>query len=148
MSAVATATALLKGQDDLRATILETNKSMEEHRKWVAETVRGAQMAFDRTVTNAIDQEEARVGKPLGYTERQGVIDRMMIDGKVSGAGFLGFGGGKHFYEVAGTPDAEKFAPKIPDLERKTIEAALTRAGRPVTTEEVVRLYKKKNGLQ
>lgn len=52
--AVATVTGLLKGQEELRATILETHKAMEEHRKWVAETVKGAQMAFEHSINSSV----------------------------------------------------------------------------------------------
>jgi hypothetical protein len=41
--AVVTVTALLKGQDELRTTLLEAHKSSEEQRKWMEELVRGLQ---------------------------------------------------------------------------------------------------------
>lgn len=108
---------------------------------------------FDKVVTDAIAAEQKRVGKPLDYEARQKIIDRMVIDGEVmnsAGRGVLGYfinDPNKRYYEVYGREDAAKFEPKVPDADRKDIEAALKRNNKPVTDKEVVRLYKLKHGM-
>lgn len=103
---------------------------------------------FDRVVTNAIQEEQRRKGKELTQEERQKVIDRMVIDGEVLSGHWYQNDPNKKLFEVYGTEDAARFAPKVPDDDRKKIEAALKRAGKPVTDAEVTRLYKLKNGLR
>lgn len=104
--------------------------------------------AFDMGVSNAIDAETDKKGKPLDYKERQQVIDRYMMDGKVPGTGFLGFGSGKKFYEVAGTNAEGTFIPKVPDVEKQKIKEAYARRGLPVPSDtDIANTYRKKNGL-
>lgn len=103
---------------------------------------------FDTAVQSAVRNEEKLTGKRLDYDARQKVIDRLLISGDINGPWYQGgLGGTRQFYEVLGTPDAEKFVPDVPSVERKKIVDALTRAGKPVTDAEVVRLYKRKVGL-
>lgn len=104
--------------------------------------------AFDRAATDAIQTEARRRGKELTYEERQAVIDRMVISGEVVSGHWYHADADKRYYEVAGTEDAAKFAPEIPDTEKSKIEAALTRAGKPVTDGEVMRLFKQKHGIK
>lgn len=98
---------------------------------------------------SAVDTELSALGKQLGrkptFDERQKVIDRMMIKGS-TGFNFMGFGS-KPYFKVAGTEDAAAFVPSIPDDERKKIGAALVRAGKPVTDDQVMSLYKSMHGL-
>lgn len=101
---------------------------------------------FDRTVQQAISAEQQRVGKPLGYEDRQKIIDRMLVEGKVTGSGIL-FDDKKQVFQVEGSEDAAKFVPTIPKTERTKIEAALKRAGKPADDATIMRLYKAKNGL-
>ncbi len=101
---------------------------------------------FDRVVTQAISAEQKQKGKDLTFDERQKVIDRMVIQGKLQNSGVIYDTRGK-YYEFAGQENANTFVPKVPDAERTKIEAALTRAKRPVTDAEVLRLYRLKSGL-
>lgn len=104
--------------------------------------------AFDRAATDAIQTEARRRGKELTYEERQAVIDRMVLSGEVVSGHWYQADANRRYYEVAGTEDAAKFAPDIPDTEKAKIKAALTRAGRPVTDDEVMRLFKQKHGIK
>lgn len=108
----------------------------------------GAQKGqFDAAVTNAINAEQARVGRPLTWDDRQSIIDRMMIQGEVVTGHWWKNDRNVHAYEISGTEDMGRFMPTIPKAERQKIEAALQRRGRPVTDAEVLRLYKQKMGL-
>lgn len=102
--------------------------------------------AFDNAVRNALDAEQVRQGKQLNYAERQKLIDRMVIDGKIQGSGVFYDTRGK-FYEFQGTEDAAKFVPSIPTTERAKIEGALRRRNLPVTDDAVMNLYKRQHGL-
>lgn len=100
---------------------------------------------FDSAALTAIDAaQKSNGGKKLSYDDRQKVIDRMMVTGSYPGGSWFS---SNQFYQVAGTENASKFVPKIPDTERQKIEAALTRAGKPATDDAVMQLYKFKNGL-
>ncbi|MES2247900.1 MAG: transglycosylase SLT domain-containing protein [Pseudomonadota bacterium] len=100
---------------------------------------------FDSAVTSALAAEQVRVDRKLTYEERQKVIDRMMVPGSVPG--LLWGSNSRRLYEVTGTEAAGKFAPMPPAAEKEKIVAALKRAGKPVTEEEVTRLYRQKVGL-
>jgi hypothetical protein len=100
---------------------------------------------FDQVVTEAVRTEEKRVGKKLGFEERQKIIDRMVIEGDVNG--WIP-GGSRRRFEVLGTPEEAKFAAKVPEGDRAKITEALKRAGRPVTDEAVRELYLRRQGIQ
>lgn len=102
--------------------------------------------AFDHAVYNALEVERQKKGKDLTYPERQAVIDRMMIDGKLNGSGVIWDTRGK-YYEFSDQENAKNFVAKIPDTEKEKIKAALTRAGKPVTDESIAQLYAEKNKL-
>lgn len=100
---------------------------------------------FDSAALTAIDAaQRANGGRKLSYDERQKVVDRMMVTGSYPGGNWFSK---DTFYQVSGTEKAETFTPKVPDDDRAKIEAALTRAGKPVTDDAVLQLYKLKNGL-
>lgn len=104
---------------------------------------------FDRVVMDAIDAEQRARGKELNYQERQQLIDRMIVEGKVVGSRprFLPDRGGR-FYEFANTPDAEKFEPKINDTDRATITSRFEkRHGRKPTDAEITDTYRLWKGL-
>jgi hypothetical protein len=105
--------------------------------------------AFDKAVTDAIDNEQQRVGKRLSYDERQAIIDRLVIEGDVNGPWYLGgFGGKRRFYEVQGTADVENFEPAIDANDRLTIiEKFKARAGRLPTDVEITQTFRKWKGL-
>lgn len=94
---------------------------------------------FDSTVHRALAEEQKATGKVLNWEARQKVIDRMVLESNT----FFS----KRYYEVYGTEDAAEFDPEIPDAERTKIEAALTRANKPISEAEVLRLFKRKHGL-
>lgn len=104
--------------------------------------------AFDKRVTDAVNDEQQRRGKQLDYTERRKLIERMALDGEVLSGAWYKPDTDRKFYEVAGTADAANFAPSIPKTERLKIEDSIRRAGKPVTPAEVLRLFKLKNGIQ
>jgi hypothetical protein len=100
---------------------------------------------FDSAALTAIDAaQQANGGKKLSYDDRQRIVDRMMVTGSYPGGNWFS---ADRFYQVAGTEKEPNFTPKIPDDERAKIEAALTRAKRPITEDAVMELYKLKNGL-
>ena len=99
---------------------------------------------FDVAARESVMLEEKKSGKPLDYAGRQKVIDRLMVEGDING--WIP-GGGRRLYEVGGTSDAERFVVKVPADDRKQIEAALKAKNKPVTDEEVQRLYKKAKGM-
>lgn len=101
--------------------------------------------AFEKAVRDAVRAEESSQKRPLKEAERQSIMDRLLIEGDTNG--WLP-GGKRRLFEVAGTPDAAKFAAQVPDADRAKIEAALKRAGQKVTDEAVRALYLQKNGLQ
>lgn len=100
--------------------------------------------AFDKAATEAITAAQAG-GKVLGYTERQQVIDRLLIEGDING---MWPGGKRKLYEVQGTPDTEKFEPEISDADRQTIVTRFeARAGRKPTDAEITQTFKNWKGL-
>lgn len=102
---------------------------------------------FDLAVQAAINAEQKAKGKKLTYDERQAIMDRLVIEGEIDGSGILRDDRGRVF-ELQGREDFGDFAPKVPKVERDKIEAALKRAGRPVSDAAVLQLYKQKHGLQ
>lgn len=82
-----------------------------------------------------IDARERLTGKKLGTAELREEAAQLFKPVKVSG--FLGFGTDKPAGLVSG-----KDTVQIPDNERTQIEAALKRAGRPVTDAAVEALYR------
>lgn len=99
---------------------------------------------FDSVVMQEIAAEQARKGSVLTYDERQKVLDRLMTTGEVPSTFW---NSSKRLYEVTGTEDVNAFRAKPSDVEKAKIQAALKRAGKPVTDAEVNRLYRMKAGL-
>lgn len=100
---------------------------------------------LDAKIYNVIEDEQRRQKKKLNYTERQQIIDRMLIEGEVlSGSWYLN-DPNRRYYQVYGTQDAKRFAPAISSREREEIEAALRSDGRPVNDKTVFELYEKVN---
>lgn len=103
---------------------------------------------LDIAVANAVNEEQKQRGKTLDYTERQKIIDRLVIEGEVLTGSLYKPDPNKSYYEVAGTPDAAKFAPKIPDADRSAIvERYKKKRERPPTEDEIVQTYKIWKGL-
>lgn len=87
-----------------------------------------------------ISAREAQLGKKLGDKELREEAAALFKPVKV--AGFLGFSS----ETPAGLVKPED-AVRVPDADRKQIEAALRRAGRPVTDAAVETLYRARNRL-
>lgn len=63
---------------------------------------------FESVIRDAVTQAQKAKGKPLVESERQAIIDNMVIDGEVPGTWDDKEG---RAYEFVGTPDASKFVP-------------------------------------
>ena len=129
------------------ATVNEQLSNAHEMLGWRASDAQ-KKGSFDKAVLEELDKATADKGRALDFKERQAVIDRFMVEGKVDGAGFLGFGGGRRFYEVAGRSDAAKFKPTIPDADRKEIVARMKARGIVAPTDDqVMSTYRAWKGL-
>ena len=113
-------------------------KSMKSSEKQIIE---------DR-IRKAVDDEQQALGKKLNADERQKIIDRQIMEGEVVTGKWFKPDVNVMFYEVVGTPDENKFVPFIPSAEKDKIKEALTRAKRPVTDAEIMKLYKQKMGIK
>lgn len=98
--------------------------------------------AFDRKTREAVRLRETQAGRKLDETERQKIIDRMVLEER------RWFGANKRYYEVAGTTKEATFTPIVPADERLKITDALRRKGQAVTDENILRFYKIKYGIQ
>jgi hypothetical protein len=97
---------------------------------------------FESATYQAIDAEATRLGRKPTFKERQEIVDRMAIQGSKPGMFWSHDARG---FQVVGTPDVASFTPKdVPADERVKIEAALKRAGQPVTDASVLQLYTQK----
>lgn len=95
---------------------------------------------FDKAVRDEIDSEQKRVGKALTYEERAKVIERMAIKGSLEGKWFSG----RQYFQVQGTPDAEKFKPEISKADRAAIDDRFFKANKRNPTEkERLEIYRK-----
>ncbi len=102
---------------------------------------------FERAIRSELGAEQKRVGRKLTPDERQSVIDGHLIEGEVVQPGAL-IDRDRKRYQTVGTPEAKYFTPEgfdaIPAEERTKIEAALDRAGRPVTPAAIMDLWNRK----
>lgn len=113
--------------------------------------------AFDKAVITAVEAEQQRAGRPLPLTDRQKIIDRMMIDGAVESGHWYLPDSGRKFYEVAGTTDAEKWKPAkpvkaerladVPAADQRQIRDAARKAGVTATPQMIIRKYNGLHGL-
>lgn len=111
--------------------------------------------AFDKAVQDAIDAEQSARGKALDYKERDGIINRMMLEGKVH-RDYI-WDASKRFFEVQGTPEAEKWRPTkatkaaalsdVPAADQGLIRDSIRKAGRVPTPQMIIDAYNRKNGL-
>jgi hypothetical protein len=98
---------------------------------------------FDAYVVDTVSAQEKVKGKPLTDDERKTVIQRAMIAKDTSW-----WQSDKLYYEVAGTPEAEKFVPEIPAADRAAILAVFARKGVKPTEQDIIQKYKTANGLK
>ena len=128
------------------ATLSQQLSNMHDQMGWGSSDKEKKGM-FDKAVTLAIEEEQRRRGGKLSFKERQEVIDRMVLSGEVIRGRWYLPDPNRRMFQVYGTEEAAQFEPDIPKAEREKIEAALKRANRPITNEEVMRLFKRKHKL-
>lgn len=113
---------------------------------WTGQSSAAQKGQFDEVASRAVAAAQIRAGKKLTQTERQEVLDRLVIEGSIADSGTF-FDDKGRLYEFVDTEQMTRFEPQVPKGEREKIAAALTRAGKPVTDAEVLRLYKRQKGL-
>ena len=102
--------------------------------------------AFDKAATDAINVEQQRLGKQLDYNQRQAIIDKMVIQGKVPGSGW--FSDSKTYFEVAGGANASKFVPTPSKDDRQAIiDRFKAKNRREPTDAEIDRIFKTWKGF-
>ena len=131
-------THLLSAKDVIGQMMRENgiDPSPQDNDKTGAEKVGQLMAAYQDRIT----LREAQLGKKLGDKELREEAAALFKPVKV--AGFLGFS--RETPAGLVKPDD---AVRVPDTDRKQIEASLRRAGRPVTAAEVERLYRAHNRL-
>lgn len=102
---------------------------------------------FDSAVTQAIASESLQKGgRELDYTERQKIIDRMMLP--ATRPSNIWFGDTtKKMYEVYGTADKPDYKPQIDDNAKALIISALKQEGIEPTEENITTRFKQVHGL-
>jgi hypothetical protein len=102
---------------------------------------------FDSAVTQAIAAESAQKGgRELDYTERQKIIDRMMLPATRSSNIWFG-GSTKKMYEVYSNKDQADYKPDISDNDRAMIKKALIAEGKDPSEQNITARYNRKYGL-
>src|SRR5574343_661084 len=131
-------THLLSAKDVIGQMMRENgiDPSPKDNDKTGAEKVGQLMAAYQDRIT----LREAQLGKKLGDKELREEAAALFKPVKV--AGFLGFSS----ETPAGLVKPDD-AVRVPDTDRKQIEAALRRAGRPVTDAAVESLYRARNRL-
>jgi len=98
---------------------------------------------FRRSVDTAIMQRQEELGKKLTNDEIDGIVGRLLVQGRVKGTGIFGlFQTKKRLYEVNPGETIVFGSDDIPMSERRRIEQALRANGRPVTESNIIELYK------
>lgn len=95
----------------------------------------------------AIEAEQNNRGRKLSSDERQKVIDGQLTKGTVPDPRWYVKDPTKFQFEIRGTPDAKVSIPIIPDADREKIKAALHAEGKTFSDADVMRRFKRKNGL-
>lgn len=98
--------------------------------------------AWSTLDANIVTREQS-LGRKLTPEERNAEIDRLFANAEVRGSLF----GTNAVALFELEPGAEIVTVEVPDFDRRQIERALRAAGRPVTEEEVQRIFKKAQGL-
>lgn len=98
--------------------------------------------AWSTLDANIVTREQS-IGRKLTPEERNAEIDRLFANAEVRGSLF----GTNAVALFELEPGAEIVTVEVPDFDRRQIERALRAAGRPVTEEEVQRIFKKSQGL-
>lgn len=96
--------------------------------------------AFQKAVDDRILDLQTRTGKKATTEEVQGIVDDLLIKGKVDGTWFSR----KRVYELGPGEDLVLKPSDVPAAERVKIEAALRSQRLPVTDQSVLDLYRAK----
>lgn len=99
---------------------------------------------FRRRVDEEVLALQRQTGKKATSKDVQEIVDRLMIQGKVPGSGYI-FDDTKRLYELKPGEGFAVDADEIPIAEREKIEQALKRNGRPVTPATIVELFRLKH---
>jgi hypothetical protein len=100
---------------------------------------------FSRAVDERVMALQTVTGHKATTEEVQGIVDELVVKGEVPGRTFFGLfssSDDKFLFEIE---DGEAFSvtavDQVPAADRRQIEAALKKRGRPVTSEAVLTLY-------
>ena len=96
---------------------------------------------FDRRATQAVFDEQRRVGKALSQEEKQVVLDRLILEGSITRPGWFDDSKGR-VYELQNEQDFDKFVPEIPDDERTLLVERFKKKGVTPTEEQILSAYK------
>lgn len=128
------------------ATLQQQLTMTHDELGWTPSNNRKTIGKFDSAVTEQIDAEQERQGRALNYKERQEIIDRLAVQGKIAGSGTWR-DTHERFYQAEGTPDAAHFQPTVPKKDTAQITEALQRHGMAATTANIQWLYEVRLGL-
>lgn len=95
---------------------------------------------FRKLVDDQIIEFQRLNGRKPNTTEIQSAVDNLLAKGKVPGSGFI-WNDSKRVFELKPGENLTVKVEDIPLLERNKIEDALKRNGKPVTNDEVIRLF-------
>jgi hypothetical protein len=127
------------------ATLTQQLSNTHDLMKW-GSSDKQKKGAFDKSVNDAINEEQKRLGKKLDYTQRQAVIDKMLINGEVGNTGFFQNNDMQYF---EATPEQRKtFTPEITKDDRKAIiDRIKALKGYAPSEQEITDIYKKWKGF-
>ncbi len=102
---------------------------------------------FSRQVDERVRALQQATGKEATTQEVQEIVDELAVKGATRG-GILGFRTAPKFQFELESGDAFTVVDvdEVPPAERRKIESALTRAGRPITDDAILELYNMKAG--
>lgn len=98
---------------------------------------------FYQSYEAAVDEaRSASGGKALTAAEKEGILDRLILDGDVDGRGFLGFGSGARYFELTPEERADFTPEDVPEGPAREARQYLRRTlGRDPTEDEILDLY-------
>lgn len=99
-----------------------------------------------RVQADVTEAEQAKGGKKLTPDEMRAVVGRAFVSVTVDSGRSWWPDAQKHAFELA--PGDKVVSVKVPPDDRTRIEAALTKAGRPVTENNIQALYRRSAGIQ
>lgn len=108
------------------ATLAQQLANAHDELGW-KESDREKKGKFDKAVTLAVNEETRTKRRALTFEERQAVIDRLMVRGRIADSGIVRDTRGR-LYEFAGTEEGKRFVPSEPRDAVKLIPVADRRA--------------------